>query len=89
MQNNSENVNSSKKSNYILNWIKTQDSLPDECRPILGMVNVDGLFCIVQMTLVGGSWVTDASVAEVYGCEAHSELHDDYIPIKWAYCEAK
>jgi len=37
--------------------------------------------------MIGDYWVTDASVSEVYGCEAHSKIHADYVPEYWAYID--
>ena len=68
-----------------IDWKKTEVELPDECRPVLAKVPIDGGICIVVLTLVCGAWVTDASVSEVYGCEPHMEIHADYTPVEWTY----
>lgn len=68
-----------------LEWKDTSNGLPDECRPVLAKVIVDGYEGIIMLTLVCGQWVTDATVSEVYGCEAHLSVHLDYTPLEWAY----
>ncbi len=69
-------------------WFKTEDVLPDECRPVLARVMVDGCQAVVVLTMVFDEWVTDATISEVYGCKAHAAVHPDYVPMEWAYFDA-
>lgn len=71
-----------------LKWNNAYFSLPDECRPVLAKVIVDGCECIIILTLVCDEWVTDATICEVYGCKPHVAVHPDYTPTEWAYFDA-
>lgn len=64
---------------------KTVDGMPEECRPVVVKYNDDDGLCVGLMPVVEGVWVTDASEAELYGGVAHDEIHQDRIPHEWAY----
>lgn len=70
-----------------LNWIETKTGFPDECRTVLCEVEDEGLLVQVLLTMIGDLWVTDASTADVYSCEAHYVIHPSHIPIRWAYID--
>lgn len=70
-----------------MKWTKIEPGceMPDECAVVVLKGVHDGLYeSFVIAAMVFGDWVTDATVSDVYGCEAHCKLVD-FEPKEWAY----
>lgn len=68
-----------------MQWNKTIDELPEECRPVLCKYNDTDGECLGLLTMSGDDWVLDATESELYGSTAHEKV--SIIPHEWSYID--